>query len=125
MKLRTTLALSAMALLSMASSAAIAQNALPTYQADSDVYKLIFEDKNFRVIAATWKPGVRDKAHSHPYPSIAYTLTDCTIRLHSPDGKTRDVNNKAGTAQTVPTTKAHFAENIGPGECRVLFVERK
>ena len=47
---RTTLALGAMALVSLASSAAMAQNAPPSYEGDPDVYKVIFEDQNFRVI---------------------------------------------------------------------------
>ena len=47
---RTTLALGAMALMSLASSAAMAQNAPPSYEGDPDVYKVIFEDQNFRVI---------------------------------------------------------------------------
>jgi uncharacterized protein involved in exopolysaccharide biosynthesis len=48
--------LSAAAFASVA-SAALAQNAPPTYQADPSVYKVIFEDANFRVIEATWKAG--------------------------------------------------------------------
>ena len=39
---RTTLALGAMALVSLASSAAMAQNAPPSYEGDPDVYKVIF-----------------------------------------------------------------------------------
>ena len=84
-----------------------------------------FEDQNFRVIAATWPKGLHDKAHSHPVPSIVYSLTDCVIRLHAPDGTTRDFNNKAGAAQAAPMTPSHTAENVGPGKCRLLFVERK
>jgi hypothetical protein len=30
-----------------------------------------------------------------------------------------------GTALTIPMTESHSAENISPGECRVLLVERK
>jgi len=125
MKRRVAFGLGAMALLCTGSPPAMAQNALPSYQADPSIYKVIFEDKYFRVIAATWKKGERDTAHSHLRPSIVYSLTDCKIRLYAPDGKTRDVVNKAGTAQAVPITKAHSAENIGPDECRVVFVERK
>jgi hypothetical protein len=77
-----------MALASFASSAAFAQNAPPTFQADPNVYKVIFEDQNFRVIAATWVAGATDKPHSHPVPSIAYELTDCTLEITSADGKT-------------------------------------
>ena len=110
----TTLLLGTMAMLSVTSVAALAQSAPPTYQADPSVYKVIFEDQNFRVIEATWKKGENDKSHSHPAPSIVYALTDCAIRLHDPDGKTHDVNNKAGVAGTVPMTQSHTAENIGP-----------
>lgn len=52
-----TLAISTAALLFTASSIAVAQNAPPTFQGDPDVYKVIFEDQNFRVIASTRKKG--------------------------------------------------------------------
>jgi quercetin dioxygenase-like cupin family protein len=106
-------------------SVAFAQNAPPTYQADPDVYKMIFEDENFRVIAATWKKGAHDKDHSHPSASIFYTISDCSIRVHAPDGKTRDLINKAGTAIAIPITPSHSAENIGASDCQGLLVERK
>jgi hypothetical protein len=121
----STLTLGTMALLFTTSSVAVAQNAPPTYQADPDVYKVIFEDENFRVIAATWKKGVHDKAHSHPSPSVIYTLNDCLIRVYAPDGKTRDITNKAGSATAVPITPSHTAENVCQSDCQAVFVERK
>ncbi len=66
MNYRIALGLSTMALLYMASSAAVAQSAPPSYQADPDVYKVIFEDQNFRVIASTRKKGVHDKNSRAP-----------------------------------------------------------
>jgi mannose-6-phosphate isomerase-like protein (cupin superfamily) len=117
--------LSLAAPLCIASSAAFAQDAPPTYQADPSVYKVIFEDQNFRVIAATYRAGQTDKAHSHPVPSIAYALADCAIRTHAPDGKTRDIDVKAGTVNAVPITPSHTTENAGSKECQVIFVERK
>ena len=106
-------------------SAALAQSTLPTYQADPSVYKLIFEDQNFRVITGTWAPGATDKPHAHPVPSVAYALTDCTLQLTSADGKTVTLTPKVGTVNTVPVTASHTAHNIGPSECRTVFVERK
>jgi hypothetical protein len=106
-------------------SAAAAQNSPPTYQADPDVYKVIFEDQNFRVIAATWKKGVTDKPHSHPLPFVSYLLDDCTLRIHNPDGSTRDLSGKAGTATPGPITASHTGENIGAADCHAIFVERK
>jgi hypothetical protein len=104
---------------------AFAQSSPPTYQADPNVYKVIFEDENFRVIAATWKKGTRDKDHAHPSPSVAYAVTDCSLKVVAPDGKSRDVNSKAGSANAVPTTQSHHAENVGASDCQVVFVERK
>jgi len=106
-------------------TAAFAQSAPPTYQADPSVYKLVFEDPNFRVITGTWAPGVTDKPHSHPVPSVAYALTDCTLQLTSTDGKSVTITPKAGTANAAPVTASHTAKNMGPSECRTVFVERK
>lgn len=125
MNRRATIALSTTALMCMASSAAVSQNEPPTYQGDPSVYEVIFEDQGFRVIAATWKKGVHDKAHSHPVPSVIYFLTNCRIRIHPPDDKTMDLITNAGTAQAIPITQSHSAENVGPDDCQAVFVERK
>ena len=102
-------------------SPAAAQNAPPTFRADPSVYKLLYEDQNVRVISATSAKGVHDKPHSHPIPSVAYALDDCTIRLYAPDGTTRDITSKAGSETEVPITRSHTAENIGPADCHVVF----
>jgi len=126
-KSRHLIGLRATALLYLVSSAAMAQNAPPSYEGDPDVYKVIFEDQNFRVIDAVRKKGVHDKLHSHPVPSIVYHLTDCTSLSYGPDGKPTGSpsNRKAGTAQTGSITPAHSVENVGPEDCHQIFVERK
>jgi quercetin dioxygenase-like cupin family protein len=124
MNRRVTIILSTIALLSTVSATA-AQNAPPTYQADPSVYKVIFEDPNFRVIAATWKAGQTDKPHSHPVASIIYNVNDCTLKLTAADGKTTNITPKAGTSNAVPITASHTAENTGSADCRAIFVERK
>ena len=103
---------------------ALAQTA-PTFQGDPDVYKVIFEDQNFRVIAVTRKKGVHDKAHGHPVPSIVYNITDCATKLYAADGKTNEVPGKAGTANALAPIASHSAENIGPADCQQILVEKK
>jgi hypothetical protein len=123
-----TLAFSTMTLLclSVTSPAVVmAQNAPPTYQGDPDVYKVIFEDQNFRVISATRKKGVHDKPHGHPLPSVIYFVNDCTTKQYAADGKTTEGTSKAGTAMAVPIIASHSAENVGPADCVQIFVERK
>lgn len=104
---------------------AVAQGAPPSYQADPSTYKVIFEDPNFRVIEATWKKGSTDKPHSHPLPFVTYALNDCTIKIHNPDGTTRELKNQTGVANTGPITVSHTAENAGDADCRALLIERK
>ena len=74
----------------MASTGAVAQTAEPTYKGDPDVYKVIFEDANFRVIEANRKKGVHDKAHGHPVASAVYYVTDCKNKQYAADGKTTE-----------------------------------
>ncbi len=112
-------------MLGTASTAVMAQAAEPTYKGDPDVYKVIFEDANFRVIEATRKKGVHDKAHGHPVPSIVYSLTDCKTKQYAADGKTTEGETKAGSARAVPVTGSHSAENIGSADCKQIFVEKK
>jgi hypothetical protein len=104
-------------------SGAFAQTAEPTYKGDPDVYKLIFEDANFRVIEATRKAGVHDKTHGHPSPSIVYFLTDCPTKQYDAAGKVTETTGKAGTARAVPIIPSHSAENTGTADCKQLFVE--
>ena len=112
-------------ILGLASTGAIAQTAEPTFKGDPSVYKVIFEDANFRVIEANRPAGVKDKAHGHPLPSIVYNVTDCKVKLVAADGKTRESITKAGTAAAVPIIGSHTAENIDKTPCKQLFVEKK
>ena len=122
---RATFALSMLTLVYLAPSVAVAQDAPPTYQGDPDVYKIIFEDQNFRVIAVTRKKGAHDKVHGHPVPSVSYNVTDCTTKQYGPDGKTSESTNKVGTARAIPIISSHSAENTGSADCQQVFVERK
>jgi hypothetical protein len=110
---------------SLVSTSASAQTAEPTYKGDPNVYKVIFEDANFRVIEANRKKGVHDKAHGHPVPSIVYNVTDCKTKQYAADGKTSERESKAGTVTAVPVIATHSAENTGAADCKQIFVEKK
>src|SRR5574340_1127405 len=57
------------------SFAVSAQDAPLSYKASPDVYKLLAENDQFRVILQTSKPGQRDQWHSHS-ALAGYRLTD-------------------------------------------------
>jgi hypothetical protein len=107
------------------STAAMAQTVEPSYKADPSVYKVIFENDQFRVIESVRKKGVHDKPHSHPLPSVVINLTDCKTKLYAAGGKTIERDSKADTAGAVPIVASHSAENIGNADCKQVFVEKK
>lgn len=102
-----------------------AQDVARSFVASPDIYTVIAEDEKYRVIAVTWKPGQRDNWHSHGAPVAAYNLTDCNMRMHTPDGKVVENNNKAGAARVRAQAPSHSLENIGSTDCKVILFEPK
>ena len=109
---------------SLAPLAASAEDAALSYKASPEVYKLLGENEQFRVILQTSKPGQRDAWHSHS-ALAAYRLSDCTSRLHLPNGKYTDTSRKRGEVALLPAVASHSFENIGKTNCEAVIVERK
>jgi len=101
-----------------------AQDAPLSYKASPDVYKLLAENDQFRIILQTSKPGQRDQLHSHS-ALAGYRLTDCTGRLYTPDGKFTESVVKRGGTFLLPTVHSHSFENRGKTNCEAVIVERK
>jgi hypothetical protein len=101
-----------------------AQSAPLSYTASPDVYKLLAENDQFRVILQTSKPGQRDKMHSHS-ALAGYRLTDCSSRLYTPDGKFTEAVRKRGEAFLLPAVQSHSFENTGKTACEAVIIERK
>ncbi|MBK5206666.1 MAG: hypothetical protein JJD98_15045 [Polaromonas sp.] len=53
---------------------AIAQTTPHSLVASPDIYKVIAENEQYRVIEVTWKAGQRDKMHSHPASAVYYPM---------------------------------------------------
>jgi hypothetical protein len=101
-----------------------AQETPLSYKAAPEVYKLLAENDQFRVVLQTTKPGQRDAWHSHS-ALVVYRLSDCTSRLHLPDGKYTDSSRKRGEVTFLPTVVSHSLENTGKTTCEGLIIERK
>jgi beta-alanine degradation protein BauB len=103
---------------------ASAQAVPRSFVASPDIYKVIAQDDKTLVIAVTWKAGQRDQFHSHPANGV-YRLTDCNMRIHTPDGKTQDRASKAGDSAVQGAIASHSLENIGKSECKIVMFEPK
>jgi len=98
----------------------------PSYEASPDVYKILAENDEVRVILATWKPGQKDKVHSHPKAFGAYTIKGCNRRLTKADGSVIEGQVKPGTARVRnQAVKAHTFENLSNTECQQVLFEVK
>lgn len=105
----------------------VAADAPTAPEASPDVYKIVAENAQWRVIEATWKPGQEDNFHSHTADRVSLFGTNCKLRLSKPNGKFKDVKPKAGKAKarTGKPVKSHKAKNIGDKICVIRIVELK
>jgi len=111
----------------LGSASSLAANAPSAPEASPEVYKTIAENKQWRVMQATWQPGQEDNFHSHTADRVSIFETDCKLRLSKPDGTFKDVNPKVGKAKarTGKPVSSHKAKNIGDKVCIIKIVELK
>jgi beta-alanine degradation protein BauB len=87
------------------------------------VVKVQLENDRVRVLDYLSNPGDKEGWHSHP-AMVVYVLTGGTLRVSTPDGKTSDVEFKAGqTIYRQPLT--HATENVGKTPVHAILVELK
>jgi hypothetical protein len=106
------------------SSNVLAQTSPPSWEASPDVYKVIGETAQYRIIFATWKPGQSDDPHSHTAGLVVY-LSDCNLRNHRPGSPPDDYAVKAGDSRPILGIASHHLENIGNADCQLIHVEKK
>ena len=88
-----------------------------------NLYKVLLENDQVRVLEYRVKPGDKEPVHSHP-AAVVYVFTDGKAKATMPDGKSQVIESKAGeTIWSEPVT--HAWEYLGPGNGRVLIVELK
>lgn len=86
-----------------------------------DMYKLLHDTLNMRVLEATYKPGDSSAVHAHPDFAM-YVLEGGTVRITGQDGKSQDVEFKKGAGMVLPAD-THSAKNIGKTTLKLVVVE--
>jgi len=87
-----------------------------------NLYKVIFENEQVRVLDYTDQPGDRTTPHEHPN-SVMVTLSSFRRRLYAGDEQ-RDVAISAEKTSWLPAQQ-HAGHNIGDTPTHVIFVELK
>jgi len=82
--------------------------------------KILLENDRVRVQEHYLKPGEKIGMHSHP-DKVIYAINDWKVRETYPDGTSRVVEGKAGTA-VWGSAKSHAVENIGTTDVRNIVI---
>jgi hypothetical protein len=88
-----------------------------------DVYKLVMENDRVRVMDFMAKPGQRTAMHWHP-DNVVYALSDYSVRIEYPDGRSREGFSRAGHAFW-RHAGVHAFVNTGSTDARALIIEVK
>lgn len=107
-------------LLGLASIPALGQD--PTKVAAKQC-KVAFENEYVRVLHWTVSPHEKTSMHEHP-ALVSVSLSASKTRFTSPDGRTRDVESKAGQA-TWSEPEKHSSEDLGDKKGDIIQVELK
>jgi quercetin dioxygenase-like cupin family protein len=86
-------------------------------------YKLISENAEVRVLRFHYGPHEKSVMHAHPDLVVVY-LTDMTVKMTMPDGKSMEQSGKAGDAQWTPAG-GHLPENMSDKPIEGILVEMK
>jgi quercetin dioxygenase-like cupin family protein len=90
---------------------------------DPQHYKVELENAKVRVLRVHYGPHEKSVMHYHPN-LVAVFLTDGQVKMTYPDGKTEDIQAKAGQTQWTKAEK-HLPENTGDNAFDVILVEMK
>jgi len=90
---------------------------------DPKHYTVVSENDQVRILRVHYGPHEKSVMHSHPN-DVAVFLTDAHGVFHYPDGKSENIEIKAGTAQFGPAI-VHLPENNSDQPFDVIVIELK
>lgn len=102
---------------------AVTATAQDPVKVDPTHYKVETENAQVRILRIHYGAHEKSVMHSHPASVVVY-LSDGTIRMHTPDGKSQDTDAKAGQSAYTPAG-VHNPENIGDKPFDAILVELK
>jgi len=89
-----------------------------------EIYTVLFENDDIRVMELTYQPGERDAPHSHPKYTVL-VLEAGTLRVHPQEGEAQDIVVQRGQTSLLDPVERHWAENVGETVVRAVAVEFK
>jgi quercetin dioxygenase-like cupin family protein len=118
MRLRFVLSCAALCLLT-----ATISTAQDPVKVDPTHYKVETENAQVRVLRIHYGPHEKSVMHAHPNSVVTY-LSDGTMKMTTPDGKSQELTGKVGETLFTPAG-VHQPENMGDKPFDAVLVELK
>ena len=106
-----------------AKDAPVEQKGKAEHSKGQSTTKVLLENEKFRVVETRSKPGEKNEMKAGS-DRIIYSFNPGKSRIHYPEGKTEDVEFKAGDVRYRKADKSQ-SENIGKTETRNLVITAK
>ena len=100
------------------------ENSLLPEVVSPDVYKVLLENDDVKVLEVTFEPGQSDNMHEH-YPATIYILQGGKLQATLPDGTVNEIEPPTGLIVHNPERPRHQVKNIGDNTIKIILVERK
>lgn len=91
---------------------------------DPKHYKIELENDRVRVVRVSYEANEKSVMHQHP-PGVGIFLTDSKFKFSYPDGKSENVEGKAGQFLWFGEPWEHLPENLDDRHAEVIYVELK
>ena len=88
-----------------------------------DMYSLLFENDQVRVMKVVFKPGQKIAEHSHPDHYVVVSHPG-KLKITKKDGTSTDVELKTNEVLWIPA-ETHWAQNTGTTEVELIVNEMK
>ena len=89
-----------------------------------DVYKVLLENEDIKILEVTFAPGQSDNMHEH-YPATVYIVEGGKAQVTLPDGTVNEINPPSDFILHNPEKAKHQVKNIGDNTMKIILFERK
>ena len=89
-----------------------------------DVYKVLLENDDIKILEVTFAPGQSDNMHEH-YPATVYIVEGGKAQVTLPDGTVNEINPPSDFILHNPEKAKHQVKNIGGNTMKIILFERK
>ena len=93
-------------------------------QADPKHYTVEFENDQVRVVRMSYGPREKSVMHATP-PGLVVFLTDCNFNFTDPEGRTANIQGKAGQVLWAPGHRVNLPESLSDARFEAIYIDLK